>query len=140
MRPCCKPVPIVDVAAAKALGIPVCNIPTYGTSAVAQFVFALLLHICHHVGDHSAAVKNGDWTTCKDFCFWNFPLVELKDKTIGIIGYGRIGQDTAKIASSTNTPTRVSRTPRRRSFPLTNCSPVPTSSACIVPCSIPPRE
>jgi len=91
---------VVDVAAAKALGIPVCNIPTYGTSAVAQFVFALLLHICHHVGDHSAAVKNGDWTTCKDFCFWNFPLVELKDKTIGIIGYGRIGQDTAKIAKS----------------------------------------
>jgi len=91
---------VVDVAAAKALGIPVCNIPTYGTSAVAQFVFALLLHICHHVGDHNQAVKNGDWTRCKDFCFWNFPLVELKDKTLGIIGFGRIGQDTAKIAKS----------------------------------------
>ncbi len=91
---------VVDVAAAKALGIPVCNIPTYGTSAVAQFVFALLLHICHHIGDHNQAVKNGDWTRCSDFCFWNFPLVELKDKTLGIIGFGRIGQDTAKIAKS----------------------------------------
>lgn len=89
---------VVDVAAAKERGIPVSNIPTYGTSAVAQFVFALLLEICHHVGEHSAAVKAGDWERCPDFCFWNHPLMELKDKTMGIIGYGRIGQETGKIA------------------------------------------
>ncbi len=89
---------VVDVAAAKERGIPVSNIPTYGTSAVAQFVFALLLEICHHVGEHSAAVKAGDWERCPDFCFWNHPLVELKDKTMGIVGYGRIGQETGRIA------------------------------------------
>ncbi|MEX1376436.1 MAG: D-2-hydroxyacid dehydrogenase [Eubacteriales bacterium] len=91
---------VVDVNAAKEKNIPVCNVPTYGTSAVSQYVFALLLELCHHVGEHSQSVKNGDWTNCKDFCYWNYPLVELKDKTIGIIGLGRIGQDTAKIAQA----------------------------------------
>ncbi len=89
---------VVDVNAAKEKGIPVANIPTYGTTAVAQFVFALLLEICHHVGAHGDAVKAGDWTSCPDFCFWNYPLIELAGKTMGIIGYGRIGQNTAKIA------------------------------------------
>ena len=91
---------VVDVASAKEKGIPVCNVPTYGTSAVAQYVFALLLELCHHVGEHSKSVKNGDWTNSIDFCYWNYPLVELKDKTIGIIGLGRIGQNTAKIAQA----------------------------------------
>ena len=91
---------VVDVAAAKEKNIPVCNVPTYGTSAVAQYVFALLLELCHHVGEHSKSVRNGDWTKCVDFCYWNYPLVELKDKTIGIIGLGRIGQNTAKIAQA----------------------------------------
>ncbi len=89
---------VIDVNAAKEKGIPVANIPTYGTTAVAQFVFALLLEICHHVGAHGDAVKAGDWTSCPDFCFWNYPLIELAGKTMGIIGYGRIGQNTAKIA------------------------------------------
>lgn len=89
---------VVDIAAAKERGIPVCNIPTYGTTAVAQFVFALLLEICHHVSAHSDAVKAGAWTACPDFCFWNYPLIELAGKTMGIIGFGRIGQNTAKIA------------------------------------------
>lgn len=89
---------VIDVNAAKEKGIPVANIPTYGTTAVAQFVFALLLEICHHVGAHSDAVKAGEWTNCPDFCFWNYPLIELAGKTMGIIGYGRIGQNTAKIA------------------------------------------
>ena len=91
---------VVDVGAAKELGITVTNIPTYGTDAVAQFVFALLLEICHHVGSHSEAVKAGDWAKCPDFCFWNYPLIELVGKTIGIIGYGRIGQATGKIAQA----------------------------------------
>ena len=91
---------VVDVSAARRRGIPVCNIPTYGTTAVSQFVFALLLEICHHVGDHARAVRNGDWERCQDFCFWNYPLKELKNKTMGIIGFGRIGQETARIALS----------------------------------------
>lgn len=91
---------VVDVKAAADKGVPVCNIPTYGTTAVAQFAFALLLNICHHVQDHSNAVFQGDWTKCPDFCFWNFPLTELAGKTMGIIGYGRIGQATGKIAQA----------------------------------------
>jgi glycerate dehydrogenase len=89
---------VVDVQAAKELGIVVTNIPTYGTAAVAQFVFALLLEICHHVAHHAAAVQDGRWTSCPDFCFWDYPLIELAGKTMGIIGYGRIGKNTAQIA------------------------------------------
>ena len=91
---------VVDVNAAKEKGIPVCNVPTYGTTAVSQFVFALLLEICHHAWDHNLAVKKGDWTNNQDFCFWNYPLIELAGKTMGIIGYGRIGQATGKIAQA----------------------------------------
>jgi len=91
---------VVDGEAAKEKGIVVTNIPTYGTSAVAQFTFALLLEMCHHVWDHSQEVKKGAWTNCQDFCFWNYPLIELAGKTMGIIGFGRIGQATAKIAQA----------------------------------------
>jgi glycerate dehydrogenase len=91
---------VVDVDAAKDLGITVTNIPTYGTDAVAQFAMALLLEMCHHVGEHSREVKNGAWSNSKDFCFWNFPLIELAGKNMGVIGMGRIGQTTAKIAQS----------------------------------------
>ncbi|MBK7637310.1 MAG: D-2-hydroxyacid dehydrogenase [Saprospiraceae bacterium] len=91
---------VVDTAAAKELGIKVTNIPTYGTAAVAQYTFALLLELCHHVGAHADAVKNGEWTKCPDFCFWNYPLVELAGKNMGIIGFGRIGQATAKISQA----------------------------------------
>ncbi|NCC12125.1 MAG: D-2-hydroxyacid dehydrogenase [Spirochaetia bacterium] len=89
---------VVDVKTAKELGITVCNVPTYGTDAVAQFAFALLLEIAHRVQHHSDAVKAGRWTDCPDFCFWDYPLMELAGKTMGVIGYGRIGQATAKIA------------------------------------------
>lgn len=89
---------VVDVVAAKANGITVCNIPTYGTDAVAQFAFAMLLEIAHRVQHHSDAVHAGRWSSCPDFCFWDFPLIELSGKTMGIIGYGRIGQTTARIA------------------------------------------
>lgn len=91
---------VVDTAAAKEFGMAVTNIPTYGTTAVAQFTFALLLEMCHHVGEHSMSVRIGEWSKCKDFCFWNYPLIELADKTMGLIGYGRIGQAVAKIANA----------------------------------------
>lgn len=89
---------VVDVTAAKEFGITVCNVPTYGTTAVAQFVFALLLEICHHVDHHNRQVQMGRWTSSLDFCFWDYPLMELAGKTMGIIGYGRIGKATADIA------------------------------------------
>ncbi|MDR2181694.1 MAG: D-2-hydroxyacid dehydrogenase [Treponema sp.] len=91
---------IVDIAAAKARGIPVTNIPTYGTAAVGQFAIALLLEICHHIGHHSGAVHEGRWERCPDFCFWDYPLIELAGKTMGIIGFGRIGQNTGAIAKA----------------------------------------
>ena len=91
---------VVDVEAAKARGIVVTNIPTYGTQAVAQFVFALLLEICHHVAHHNQAVQEGRWSNGRDFCFWDYPLIELAGKTMGIIGYGRIGRATAAIAKA----------------------------------------
>lgn len=89
---------VVDVEATKEANIPVCNIPTYGTSAVAQFVFALLLEICHRVQNHGDSVVAGEWSNCQDFCYWKNPLIELAGKTIGLVGFGRIGIATAKIA------------------------------------------
>ncbi|MCH4551015.1 D-2-hydroxyacid dehydrogenase [Aestuariibaculum lutulentum] len=91
---------VVDVIKANELGITVTNIPSYGTTAVAQFTMALLLELCHHVGDHNHAVQSGEWTKSVDFCFWNSPLIELEGKTLGIIGFGRIGQATAKMAQA----------------------------------------
>lgn len=91
---------VVDVAAAKEFGITVTNIPTYGTAAVAQFAIAMLLEICHHFAHHSDAVHAGRWESCPDFCFWDYPLIELAGKTMGIIGYGRIGQSTGRIAQA----------------------------------------
>lgn len=91
---------IVDVAAAREAGITVTNIPTYGTASVAQFAFALLLELCHHVGDHAAAVRAGEWSTNPDWCFWKTPLVELSGKTMGIVGFGRIGRQVGRIADA----------------------------------------
>ena len=93
---------VVDINGAKKNGIAVTNIPTYGTDAVAQFVFALLLEICHNVGLHNNCVRNGEWEKNKDFCFWRTPLIELSGKTLGIIGYGRIGQAVGNIAQAFN--------------------------------------
>ena len=86
------------VKAAKERDIVVCNIPSYGTDAVAQYTFALLLELCHHVGEHSESVKDGAWSRCPDWCFWNYPLMELAGKVMGIIGFGRIGRRVAEIA------------------------------------------
>ena len=91
---------VVDTQAAKDSGVIVTNIPTYGTTAVAQYTFALLLEICHHVWEHSESVKKGEWTKCPDFCFWNYPLMELAGKTMGVIGFGRIGRSVAMVAQA----------------------------------------
>lgn len=91
---------VVDTVAAKEKGITVCNIPSYGTDAVGQFAIGLLLEICHHIGHHSQAVLEGKWTSNPDWCFWDYPLIELAGKTMGIIGYGRIGQCTGRIAQA----------------------------------------
>lgn len=91
---------VVDIKAAKDNNVVVSNVPIYGTQAVGQFTLALILELCHHVGNHNQAVQDGDWTRSKDFCFWNSPLIELSGKTLGIIGLGRIGQATAKIAQA----------------------------------------
>ena len=89
---------IVDVAAARTRGVTVCNIPSYGTASVAQFVFALLLELCHHVGAHGEAVRQGEWSRSADWSFWKYPLIELFGKTMGIVGLGRIGRQTAALA------------------------------------------
>ncbi len=89
---------VVDTFTARSLGIPVCNIPTYGTTAVAQYTMALLLEMCHHAGDHSRRVHEGAWSACPDFCFWEHPLTELAGKTMGLIGCGRIGRSVAALA------------------------------------------
>lgn len=91
---------VVDCDAAKARNITVCNVPAYGTDAVAQFTFGLLLELCHQIGAHSQAVHRGDWSNCPDFCFWYTRQRELSGKTLGIIGFGRIGQAVGKIAKA----------------------------------------
>lgn len=91
---------VVDTEACKKAGIVVANIPTYGTDAVGQFAVALLLEICHHVAHHSNAVYEGRWGDNPDWCFWDYPLIELSGKTMGIIGFGRIGRATGRIAKA----------------------------------------
>ncbi len=89
---------IVDVAAARRRGIPVSNVPVYGTDSVAQFVFALLLELCHHVAQHAEQVHRGEWARRKDFSFWTTPLTELAGRTMGIVGFGRIGRRVGELA------------------------------------------
>jgi glycerate dehydrogenase len=89
---------VVDVEAARQRGICVTNVPAYGTPSVAQMVFAHLLHFTQHVSEHSRSVHDGDWSRSPDFCYWNYPLVELAGLTMGIVGLGRIGRQTAQLA------------------------------------------
>lgn len=91
---------VVDYAYAAKKGIPVTNVPGYGTDTVAQFTFALLLEICHRVAHHSEAVHAGRWEQSPDFCFCDYPQIELAGKTMGIIGFGRIGQKVGTIAKA----------------------------------------
>lgn len=91
---------VVDIACAKEKGIPVSNVPVYGTHSVSQFAIALLLEICHHIGYHNDTVKSGKWEQCPDWCYWDYPLIELAGKTYGLLGCGNIGIHTAAIASA----------------------------------------
>jgi len=91
---------IIDIEAAAERGIVVTNIPTYGTPSVAQMVFAHVLNLTQRVAHHDGTVKEGRWTANRDFCYWDFPLLELMDLTMGIVGYGRIGQRTGEIATA----------------------------------------
>ena len=91
---------IIDTQAAKEKGIVVTNVPIYGTQSVAQMVFVLLLELTQHAGHHSQTVHEGKWENCDNFCYWDFPLIELADLTMGIVGFGRIGQATAKLAKA----------------------------------------
>lgn len=88
----------VDIETAGKLGIPVSNIPVYGTDTVAQYVFSAILHLAHNISMHAEAVKEGEWKHSKDWCFWNRPLIELRGTRIGIVGFGRIGRRVGEIA------------------------------------------
>ena len=89
---------VVDVAYAREKGISVSNVPVYGTRSVSQFAIALLLEICHHIGHHDQTVRQGKWENCADWCYWDYPLIELAGKTYGLLGCGNIGIHTAEIA------------------------------------------
>jgi glycerate dehydrogenase len=91
---------VVDVDFARSKGIKVANVPGYGTASVVQLTFSLLFELCLHVQKHSDSVFNGDWAASADFCYWNYPLIELEGKTLGIIGFGSIGQKVADVASA----------------------------------------
>lgn len=112
---------VVDVETAKSLGITVTNIPSYGTDAVAQFTFGLILELCHQIGKHNSAVQKGEWINAPDFCFWKSPLIELSGKTLGIIGFGRIGQATAKIAIAFGMNVVVYSRTQKKSLLQENC-------------------
>ncbi|HKQ37551.1 MAG TPA: D-2-hydroxyacid dehydrogenase [Verrucomicrobiae bacterium] len=91
---------IVDVSAARERNVLVTNVPTYGTRSVAQMTLALLLELTQHVGHHAQTVRDGRWTRSPDFCYWDYPLVELDGLTMGIIGFGRIGQAVGELAQA----------------------------------------
>ncbi len=91
---------VIDIEAARERNIPVANVPSYGTDAVGQFAIGMLLEICHHIGHHNQAVHEGAWEKNPDWCFWDYPLIELAGKTMGVMGFGRIGQATGRIAKA----------------------------------------
>ncbi len=93
---------VVDGAAARERGIPVTNVPVYGTNSVAQMTFALLLELARGVGHHARTVREGRWSASPDFCYWDTPLVELDGLTLGVVGYGRIGREVARLARAFN--------------------------------------
>lgn len=113
---------VVDCDACARRGIPVTNVPSYGTAAVAQFTLALMLELCHRIGLHDRAVHQGKWCECRSFCFWDTPQMELSGKTLGIIGFGRIGQAVAKLARAFNMEVLAyTRTPKPEHLALAEC-------------------
>ena len=88
---------VVDIVCAREKGIPVSNVPVYGTYSVSQFAIALLLEVCHHIGHHDRTVKEGKWENCQDWCYWDYPLIELEGKTYGLLGCGNIGIDRKSV-------------------------------------------
>ena len=93
---------VVDTVYARTKGIPVMNVPAYGTDNAAQYAVALLLEACSHVGLHDRSVHAGEWTESADFCYWKRPLIEISGKTAGIIGFGRIGMAVARVLRAMN--------------------------------------
>jgi glycerate dehydrogenase len=122
---------VVDIEAAKERGIVVSNVPLYGTRSVAQHTFALLLELTQHVGHHAQTVRDGRWVRSEDWCYWDKPLIELDGLTMGIVGYGRIGQATARLAEAfgmkvITTPSSSGKPPRaagRKWWPLDQLLP-----------------
>lgn len=108
---------VVDIEAAKKRGIIVTNIPAYSTESVAQMVFAHLLNITQRVGHYASMNKQGDWAKQVDFCYWDTNLVELHDKSMGIVGYGNIGQATARIALAFGMKVRVYTSKKQSELP-----------------------
>jgi glycerate dehydrogenase len=108
---------IVDVQAARERRVLVCNVPAYGTRSVAQMTFALLLELTQHVGHHAETTQKGRWTRSPDFCYWDFPLIELDGLTMGVVGFGRIGQTVAELATAFGMRV-IAHSPRNLSEPL----------------------
>src|SRR5215203_4070530 len=108
---------VVDITAAKERAIPVTNIPDYGTYSVAQFTFALLLELAHHVGHHAQTVRDGRWNRSVDFCYWDYPLIELHGLTFGVIGFGKIGRAVAKLADAFGMKVLVHNRSRPKDLP-----------------------
>src|SRR5213594_4587783 len=108
---------IIDVTAAREQGITVTNVPAYGTRSVAQHTFALLLELTQHAGHHSQSVRTGAWVRSPDWCFWEHPLVELDGLTMGIVGFGRIGQAVGELAKAFGMHVVTSASPRARELP-----------------------
>lgn len=108
---------VVDIAAAKERDIPVTNVPDYGTASVAQHTFALLLELAQRVGHHAQTVRDGAWTRSADFCYWDFPLIELHGLTFGIVGFGKIGRAVARLAEAFGMRVLVHSRSKPKDFP-----------------------
>jgi glycerate dehydrogenase len=108
---------IVDTAAARERGVTVTNVPSYGTRSVAQHTFALLLELTQHAGQHSESVRAGGWSRSPDWCYWEYPLVELEGLTMGIVGFGRIGHAVADLAQAFGMKVVAALSPRARELP-----------------------
>jgi len=111
---------IVDVEAARERGIPVCNVPAYGTRSVAQMTIALLLELTQRVGHHAQTVREGRWSKCPDFCYWDYPLIELDGLTMGIVGFGQIGRAVGDLARAFGMRTLAGRRTGRASVPASH--------------------